>query len=189
MIRAVFLTAALLTAPQVWAQSPGFPFAAVGGDFTLTDQTGATRTQADPDGAAQLLFFGYATCLQICSSVLPQMGAVTDVLAAQGHKIRPMMITVSPDVDTVAALGPALHKHHADFVGLTGSDAALQVAYDAYQIEKEVLFQDPEFGPVYAHGSFLYLLDGTGAVLTIIPPVLSDDRIAGIIAKYLTEAG
>lgn len=183
MIRAVGVAFALVAGP-LSAQTPVF-LQSLGGPFALTDQNGQTRTEADPEGSAQLLFFGYANCQQICSSVLPQMADVADALADDGRAVRPLMITVDPDVDTVASLGPALTQYHPDFVGLTGTDAALQTAYDAFQIEKELLFMDPEYGPVYAHGSFLYLLDGAGAVLTLIPPVLSDAEIVAIIANYV----
>jgi protein SCO1/2 len=166
------------------APAQGLPFL-VGGEFALTDHNGLLRTQADPDGHAQLLFFGYANCLQICSSVLPQMADIADELAKINHTVRPIMITVDPVIDTVETLGPALTAYHDDFVGLTGTEAALQVAYDAFSIEKEFLFNDPEYGPVYAHGSFMYLLDGDGMTLTLIPPVLSDEEIIAIISNYI----
>lgn len=174
----------LIAAGPALAEAPAFPFL-VGGDYALTNQHGEAYTQADPDGRAQLLFFGYANCLQICSSVLPQMAVVTDALAGDGIAVRPVMITVDPTIDTVADIGPALTQYHDDFVGLTGSETELQVAYDAFSVEKEHLFDDPEYGPVYAHGSFIYLLDGDGKTLTLIPPVLSDDEIVAIIAKYV----
>ena len=176
---------ALITAltPMV-AGAQSLPFL-VGGDYALTNQNGQTHTQADPDGRAQLLFFGYANCLQICSSVLRQMVDITHDLAAQGHAIRPVMITVDPTTDTVDAIGPGLTVYDDDFVGLTGSDMALQVAYDAFSIEKEFLFDDAEFGPVYAHGSFMYHLDSSGKTLMLIPPVLSDEEITTIITKYI----
>ena len=166
------------------ASGQGLPFL-VGGAYALTDQNGTQRTHVDPDGHAQLLFFGYANCLQICSSVLPQMADITDELATDGHIVRPIMITVDPEIDTVDTLGPALTAYHDAFVGLTGTEAELQVAYDAFSVEKEFLFDDPEYGPVYAHGSFIYLLDGDGTTLTLIPPVLSDDEIIAIISKYI----
>ena len=184
MIRAGVIL--LVGASSVSADStlPAF-LQAVGGEYALTDQSGETRTQADPNNTAQLLFFGYANCLQICSSVLPQIAIIADALAEDDRALVPMMITVDPVFDTVDAIGPALTQYHPDFVGLTGSDMELQVAYDAFQIEKEILFVDPEYGPVYAHGSFLYLMDGAGEVLTIIPPILSDDEIINIISKYI----
>jgi protein SCO1/2 len=177
------LLLALAVAPM-FANAQSLPFL-VGGDYVLTNQNGDKHTQVDPDGRAQLLFFGYANCLQICSSVLPQMADITDELSADGHAIRPIMITVDPTVDTTNTLGPALTAYHDDFIGLTGTETELQVAYDAFSIEKEFLFDDPEYGPVYAHGSFMYLLDGDGNTLTLIPPVLSDAEIISIIAKYI----
>ena len=178
------LLATLIALVPTLASAQGLPFL-VGGDYALTNQHGQKHTQVDPDGRTQLLFFGYANCLQICSSVLPQMADITDALASDGHAIRPIMITVDPTIDTVEAIGPALTAYHDDFVGLTGTDAELQVAYDAFAIEKEFLFEDPEYGPVYAHGSFMYLLDGDGTTLTLIPPVLSDEEIIAIISKYV----
>lgn len=175
----------LAVAPLV-ATAQGLPDL-VGGEYALVNQYGDVRTQVDPDGKAQLLFFGYANCLQICSSVLPQMAQVADDVAAlTGAAIRPVMITVDPQIDTVDSLGPALTAYHDDFIGLTGTQEALQVAYDAFSVEKEFLFEDPEYGPVYAHGSFMYLLDGAGKTLTLIPPVLSDDEIVAIISKYVS---
>lgn len=180
MIRTALLSL-LLVSPAL-AESP-LPFN-VGGAFALTDQTGATRTEADPEGRPQLLFFGYANCQEICSAALPLMAQVTNSARAKGIDLQPVMITVDPLRDTVETLGPAMAEHHEDFIGLTGDEAALQVAYDAYQIETEEVFVDPEFGPVLAHGSFIYLLDGDGAVQTLLPPILDPDALEKIVLKY-----
>lgn len=182
MIRAATVILAL-SVGQAWAN--GFPFH-IGGDFDLVDQTGASRTQSAPDGNFQLLFFGYANCEQICSASLPLMADIVDGLAQVG-RITPVMITVDPKRDTVETIGPPLARYHPDFVGLTGTDAALQVAYDAFSVEKEVVFTDPAGGEIFAHGSFIYLLDGDGDVLTLVPPVMDVDQAVGIIAPYLME--
>lgn len=183
--------AALLAglASPALAQSPApMPFD-LGGPFALTDQTGATRTQVDPDGQPQLLFFGYANCQEICSAVLPLMGDVADVLASDGIHLSLIMITVDPENDTVDTIGPALTAIHPGFIGLTGDDAVLQVAYDAFNITRDVLFQDPAGQPIYAHGSLLYLLNGAGDVQTLLPPILSADRVAEIVRSYVGAAG
>lgn len=157
----------------------------IGGPFTLIDQNGGMRHEADPDGKAQLLFFGYANCQEICSAVLPLMADIADELAERGADITPVMVTVDPKRDTVKALGQALTRIHPDFTGLTGDRDALQAAYDAYGIEIEELFWDPHFGPVFAHGSFIYLLSGKGEVLTLIPPILPSEQAVEIILPYL----
>ncbi len=164
---------------------PVLPFdLKLGGSFELTDQNGSQRTEANPDGHMQLLFFGYANCQAICSVALPLMAGVTDDLAARGLPITPVMITVDPNRDTVETIGVDLQKHHPDFVGLTGSSSALQNAYDLYSIEQTVVFTDPELGDIFAHGSHIYLLDAKGQFLTLLPPILSSDRIVEIVQKY-----
>ena len=156
----------------------------LGGAFSLVDQNGMPRTEVDPAGNLQLLFFGYANCREICSAVLPQMAGVAQDLAARGMVVTPVFITVDPKRDTVASLGPALQVYGPDFVGLTGDDAALQVAYRAFAIDSSMVFEDPFRGPVYAHGSFLYLLDADGKFLTVIPPILSDEKVVDLIASF-----
>lgn len=157
----------------------------IGGAFNLIDHTGVARTEVDPDGYHQLVFFGYANCQEICSAALPLMASTVEMVAAAGRHLRPVMITVDPVRDTPEAMGPALHVHHPDFVGLTGTPEALQVAYDAFSVEFEELFVDPFHGTVFSHGSFIYLLDGDGNVLTLLPPVLGPEMMAEIVGGYL----
>lgn len=157
----------------------------LGGAFALIDQDGAARSEADPDGRYQLVFFGYANCQEICSAALPLMASTVEMVEAAGGALRPVMITVDPLRDTPEAMGPALRVHHPDFVGLTGTPEALQTAYDAYSVEFEELFVDPFYGTVFSHGSFIYLLDGEGRVLTLLPPVLGPQMMAQIVTGYL----
>ena len=159
----------------------------VGGPFALIDQHGQTRTEVDPAGHLQLVFFGYASCREICSAALPQMAEVADGLGARGIALTPVFITVDPTRDTVGNLGPAMAKYGPNFIGLTGDDAALHATYKAFAIDSSLVFEDPFYGPVYAHGSFLYLLDAKGGFLTVIPPILSTDRVIDLIAGYAPQ--
>jgi protein SCO1/2 len=158
----------------------------LGGAYELTDQFGQSRTQKDPDGQAQLVFFGYANCPGICSAAMPLMADVVDALAEQDISVRPVMITVDPERDTVAAMGKPLAELHPDFIGLTGDKAALTAAYEAFSVEISVAYVDPEYGPIYSHGGLIHLLDGQGDVLTILPPILDGEAVTKIVAGYLT---
>jgi len=183
MLRALVLLMMLGgTAPALAAGSPPFD---VGGTYSLTDQNGQTRSQIDPDGRAQLLFFGYANCPGICPTAFATMADTVDLLADQGIKLRPILITVDPTRDTVANMGVPLARLHPDFIGLTGSEAALAQAYKAFGVESKVEYTDPEKGAIYSHGSFIYLLDSQGEVLTLLPPILHADRMVEIIRGYL----
>ena len=162
---------------------------AIGGSFELTDQTGTMRSEVNPDGHPQLLFFGYSECQGICSHALPTMAQLTDRLAEEGHPVTPVLIAIDPELDTVDRLATAAPEIHPDFVGLTGTPEELEAARAAFQVEIEKLFEDPAGRPVYAHGSFIYLLDAEGAVQTLLPPVLSVERMTEIALGYFEAPG
>ncbi len=159
-----------------------------GGDYRLTDQHGRERTSRDPDGRYQLLFFGYAHCKAICSVALPRMSEAVDLLEADGMKVTPVLITVDPERDTIENLAAAVPKIHPRMIGLTGSAAALAGAYKAFQVERKVVFEHPEHGAVYAHGSYTFLLGPDGSFKTLLPPILSPERIAELVKKYADQA-
>ncbi len=183
-MRLISLILASVIGASALAESP-MPFA-VGGPYTLTDQYGRYRTEKSPDGSAQLLFFGYANCPNICSATLPTMANTVRALEENGISVTPIMITISPEQDSVETIGPPLTELHPKFVGLTGEPGDLQIAYDAFSVEFEPLFQDPEYGWIYAHGSFIYLLDSNGEVLTLFPPTLSVEQATGLVSRYLS---
>lgn len=181
---ALTCVAATLAATMTLAQS-ALPFD-VGGPYALTNHLGQPHTQTDPDGLPQLLFFGYANCPGICTAALPLMADVTTALARDNIAIRPVMITVDPARDTVDNMGPALAKLHPDFIGLTGDTTALDVAYDAFSVDHTLAFEDPDYGPVYTHGSLIYLMDASGEVMTLIPPIMDAHTATDIALKYLS---
>lgn len=169
---------------QLDGNTPGFP-SVKGGDYRLTDHRGNQRTSRDPAGRYQLLFFGYAKCKAICSVALPRMAEAVDRLLEQSITVTPILITVDPERDTVANLAAEVPKIHPRMIGLTGTDAALEAAYRAFQIERNVVFEHPEHGAVYAHGSYIFLLGPDGGFKTLLPPVLSPERIAEVVAGYV----
>ncbi|MEM8773469.1 MAG: SCO family protein [Pseudomonadota bacterium] len=159
----------------------------VGGPFELTNQDGETRGAADPDGKLQLLFFGYANCPGICSAALPMMAQIASDLEAEGVPTTPVMITIDPKLDSVETIGPGLGKIADNIVGLTGTSEELSVAYKAFNVEFEFLFEDPDYGPIYSHTGHIFVMDAEGKVLTLIPPVLPPDEVAKIVRGYATQ--
>ncbi|MEO1397316.1 MAG: SCO family protein [Pseudomonadota bacterium] len=166
--------------------TPGFP-SPKSGDFSLIDQHGDARTSKDPSGQFQLLFFGYAKCKAICSVALPNMAQATDLLTGLGHTVTPVLVTVDPERDTVTALKQAAPKVHPRLVALTGEEPKLNAAYEAFGITKTFVFDHPEEGPVYTHGSMIYLLGPDGSFKTLFPPITNPVRIAELVAAYIAE--
>ena len=179
------LTEALKHQEETSPNTAGFP-EIKGGDFKLLDQFGRERTSASPEGQYQLLFFGYANCKAICSVALPSMSAAIDILDDKNLAVTPLLVTVDPERDTVDNMAKPLKALHPRMVGLTGSEAALQAAYDAFQVQKSLVYEHPEEGPIYAHGSFIYLLGPDGDFKTLMPPILAPERIAELTLEYIS---
>ncbi|MEM7488042.1 MAG: SCO family protein [Pseudomonadota bacterium] len=157
-----------------------------GGAYALTDHHGRTRTEADPDGNLQLIFFGYANCEAICTVALPIMSEMAEALAADGIETTPLVITVDPTADTVDNMGPALATYAPGLTGLTGSEEDLAQVRKLFHVEREALFVDPRGVTVWSHGSHIYVMDGDGGFLTLLPPVLSTKRMVEIVKGYAT---
>ena len=168
------------------APTPSLPFPVdIQAKFALTDHTGRDVTHQDYAGRVMAIFFGYANCQAICSVAMPRLGDALDLMGADADGVAPLLITVDPDRDTVTNMGPALAKWHSRLVGLTGSETALAEARAAFQVERSHVMDDLEGNPVYAHGSFIYLVGPDGKVLTLLPPVLGPERMAEVIKSYL----
>lgn len=153
-------------------------------EFALTDQTGRAVTEADFAGRPMAIFFGYANCEAICSVALPALAEALDILGSDAHRIVPILITVDPERDTPKAMAESLPDYHPRLIGLTGSEEALAAAREVFQIEAKQVTETTDGAPVYAHGSFIYLVGSDGEVKTLMPPILSPGRMAGLMRKY-----
>jgi protein SCO1/2 len=156
--------------------------------FRLIDHAGQTVSEADFAGRPVALFFGYASCESICSVALPRMAEALDLLGPDGAGVTPVMITVDPARDTPERLAEAMPKWHPRMVGLTGSEDALADARRAFQVEVSEVARDAAGEPIYAHGGFVYLIGGDGAVVSVVPPILGPERMAELMRRHLVEA-
>jgi protein SCO1 len=185
-VRASALALALIAGPALGADPfpmpPGTPFA-------LHTGAGVPRTEVDPAGNHQILYFGYANCPDMCLTTLPHIAAVVEALAAIGIAVTPLMITVDPGHDQGPAMDATLAAHHPAFVGLTGPEAALRPIWQAFGITFEEMFLDPYGQPILAHTGHLFLLGPQGNLETLLPPVLPVEATARIIARYAGVAG
>lgn len=157
----------------------------VGGPFALTDHMGKQRTDQDFRGKFMLVFFGYANCQSICPVGLRRMTAAVDTLGPLGEKIQPLLISVDAEHDSPENMRGEVTKIHPRLVGLSGTTEQLKAAAKAYQVESKVVSQTADGKPIFAHGSYIYLMGPDGKLATIIPPVLGDEQMAGIIRRYV----
>ena len=77
---------------------------AIGGPFTLVDQTGTTVTDKEVLKKPSLVYFGYTFCPDVCPLDAQRNADAVDILAEMGLDVTPVFITIDPARDTPKAL-------------------------------------------------------------------------------------
>lgn len=99
-------------------------------EFTLTDTEGqpyAFREQTA--GSVTLLFFGYTNCPDVCPVHMANIAAALHKLPdAVARQVQVVFVTTDPARDTPARLRAWLDHFDTSFVGLTGTQAAVDSA-------------------------------------------------------------
>ena len=163
--------------------------ATIGGPFSLTDHHGNRVTEATLIGHLTLVYFGYASCPDVCPTELQNMGAALDLLAAgDPGKIRDiqiLFITVDPARDTVAALGDYMTNFHPKASALTGSADEIAAAAKAYRVYFSRV--DAEQGSeayLMDHSNIIYLMGRDGKFLAHFGFGASAEQIAARLREF-----
>ncbi len=153
---------------------------AIGGPFTLVDETGETVTDADVFTKPSLVYFGYTFCPDVCPADSARNAEAVDAAAELGYDVQPVFISVDPDRDTPEIVADFTDYLHEDMLGLTGSPEQVKAASQAYRTYYRKQEGDPEYYLV-DHSTFSYfVLPETGVV-----EYFRRDQPAGEIAKTM----
>jgi len=162
--------------------------AKIGGPFTLTDHTGAVRTDKDFRGKLMLIYFGYTYCPDVCPTALQIMSVAVQKLGAKGDSVTPIFITVDPERDTAKHLGDYVKNFDARMVGLTGSAAQIKQAAKAYRVyyrKAEPAPGNPPTDYLMDHSSVVYLMDREGRYITHFTHQSPSEKIEAAIREHL----
>jgi cytochrome oxidase Cu insertion factor (SCO1/SenC/PrrC family) len=158
---------------------------AVGGPFTLTDQSGRRRSDAGFRGKLLIVYFGYTFCPDICPTDLQQIGLAVDRLGAAGAAVQPLFVSIDPERDTPEVLAQYVPSFHPRLLGLTGSPEEIAAVAREYKVVY-TKYQPPEGGPyLIDHTGFTYIVDAAGKYRGFFPPGTSEDRMREMIVKIL----
>lgn len=108
---------------------------AIGGPFTLVDQTGVTVTDKDVLKGPSLVYFGYTFCPDVCPLDAQRNADAVDILSQKGLEVTPVFITIDPARDTPQVLADWTSAISPKMIGLTGSAEqvkAVSIAYKTY---------------------------------------------------------
>jgi protein SCO1/2 len=157
----------------------------IGGPFTLVDGTGHTVSSRDYQGRWRLMYFGYTHCPDACPTTLSDIGAALDKLPAPDRKkLVVLFVTVDPARDTPQVIGAYAKAFGPEFVGLTGSQAAITPVEQSFRVYAA---RHDLKGGDYAmdHSSIIYVMDPNGHFVT----VLDDTLKPADLAQHLEQLG
>ncbi|GHA47626.1 protein senC [Amylibacter ulvae] len=156
--------------------------AAIGGPFSLVNQTGETVTEKDVIKDYSLIYFGYTYCPDICPLDTARNLEAVDILDARGIQVDPVFITIDPARDTPQVLADYAKIMHPRLIALTGSEEQISAASKTYKTYR-AKSGDGDADYLMDHSTFTYLMSPSGFVDFFRREVTPED-MADKIACY-----
>lgn len=130
--------------------------------LALVAQDGKDFRPTQLRGRWTFVFFGFVNCPDICPTTLAMLAAVRNSLADLPEPDRPgvVLVSVDPGRDTPSALARYVAHFDPSFVGVTGSQVAIDTLTRALGVAVII-------GPADAGGN--YSVDHTAAVFLVDP--------------------
>jgi protein SCO1 len=188
---AAWVAVVLISGILVWTfispkQNPASSIAAatIGGPFALTDQKGATVTEAALQGHPSALFFGYTFCPDVCPTTLSDLSVWLQELGPYGDRLKVYFISIDPARDTPTVLADYLQAFDPRIEGLSGSQAAVDQIVKDYRVYVNKVPGD-QGSYTFDHTATVYLLDAnaklTGTVDDQEDPAVALEKLKRLV--------
>jgi protein SCO1/2 len=130
--------------------------------FTLTDQSGQSRSLSEFKGKVVVLFFGYTQCPDVCPTSMTELVEIKRLLGADGDKLQGVFVTVDPARDTAELLKAYMTNFDPTFVAFVPTLEQLAGVAKDYKIYyKRVEGKTPTSYTVdHSAGSYVYDMQG-----------------------------
>ncbi len=157
----------------------------LGGDFSLIDHHSQQFNLSDHDGKIRLLFFGYTSCPDICPTTLSKITRVYKELEPAGDEVLTLFVSVDPTRDTPDKLDEYLGYFSLNAIGLTGHKDEIDRTIEQYGGDYYIEESESAAGPLYAHTTYLYLIDREGTIRFLFTHEDTPEWIAAGVAQLL----
>ncbi|NNF16876.1 MAG: SCO family protein [Gammaproteobacteria bacterium] len=155
--------------------------------FVLIDHDGQRFTNDKLLNQWSILFFGFTNCPDVCPTTLSVLKNVYTHIVSLKSAVAPQiyLVSVDPQRDTPEKLASYVQFFHPGFVGLTGSEEAIDAFANAVGVARNrVPLEQGQY--TVDHTSALFFIDPEGRTAAIS----SAPHVPGIIADdFLTIAG
>lgn len=192
---AIFAVPALLLAScgegsaQPEPGEPPLAGAAIGGDFTLTGESGEEVSWSDFDGRYRTIYFGYAYCPDVCPTdnqrAMAGLKKFEEDNPALGAEVQPLFVSIDPERDTPEVLNEFTDAFHPRLIGMTGTKEQLDEVTGAFAAFYSRGEDSAGGGYLMDHSNITYLFGPDGEPLAILPTDEGPDAVAAELAKWV----
>ncbi len=160
--------------------------ALIGGPFSLTDNKGQRVSEKTYGGKFLLIYFGYTNCSDMCPTQLQVMSAALDALGDKAKRIQPLLISIDPERDDVAAMADYVANYGDRLVGLTGTVEEIEAVTKAYRVYYSKEKASGSAGNYRVeHTGIIYLMDESGAFIKHFTFGVKPDELVAELEKLL----
>jgi protein SCO1/2 len=161
----------------------------IGGPFTLVSETGETVTDADVITEPTILYFGYTFCPDVCPLDTVRNVEAVEALAERGYRAKPVFVSVDPKRDTPEVLDAFTANIHPDLLGLTGSEAQVRAASQAYRTYYNAHDDEGDEFYLVDHSTFTYLVLPERGFSGVFRRELTGEQLADRVQCVLDATG
>ena len=156
----------------------------IAGNFTLATTDGTEVSERSFRGKWELIYFGYATCPEICSTVMQRVAAALVDLGPAATQVQPLFITLDPAHDKPELLSQYLSNFDRRIVGLTGTEKQTQAAVKAFKMYFKTRTLDNGATSI-DHSSFLFLMKPDGSFARLLSGDTPGHKLADELRRQL----
>lgn len=154
------------------------------GHFSLQNKAGQLVTERTYEGKWTLVYFGYATCPEICSTVMQRVALAMNELGSATEKLQPLFVTLDPMHDSPERLSMYLANFDKRMIGLTGSEKQTKDAVQSFRMYVKTRVLDSGATTI-DHSSYLFLKRPDGSFARMLSGDTSGHDLAGELRRHL----
>ncbi len=192
---------ALLAACSGGSTPPAPPFHATevngidyGRGLSIPDSEGVPRRLDDFRGQVLVVFFGFASCPDVCPTTLARLKQVRQAMGTEAGRLTVALVSVDPERDSGAKLGAYARSFDPSFVALRPEPAQLEQVVTAFHAVAVKVA--PEGAPPDAvangnytldHSATLYVYDRASRLRLIAQPDFAIVEFADDLQRLARE--
>lgn len=158
-------------------------------DFRFAASTGGSLSLSDLRGQYVLLYFGFTRCPDFCPTTLIKYKQIKALLGEAADQVTFVMVSVDEERDTPPVLEQYMGRFDPAFIGLQGTDTALELIQSEYNLfYARVPLAGSASDYTMDHSASKYLINPDGQLIRIYSFTDQAAVIAEDIQSLLGEA-